>query len=521
MSRTAKRRPAVLPCRFVLSRCPTGISYQAIDRMSPKGVAVLSQAIRVRVVLKYLGQLSVSLIGMAVVPLLVALWFGDSLFAWHSAVPLAVLLIVGLPLSRLSAPSPIQPNEGLVVVALTFVLAALAMTWPFAATGLPILDAVFEATSAVTTTGLSTLGSAANLSPTHLLSRAWLQWYGGLVIVVLALGLVLAPRTATKRLASGETEEGDMVAGTRVRARRALLVYAALTLAGLALLLVAGVAPFAAAVHTLAGISTGGFSNFDAGLAALGPWPVQALTLCLPLLGAISFSLYYRAWYGEPGALFGDREVMSLVLLCLIMSAVMALIMALVGGRSWADALVQGPLIAVSAQTTVGFTPLAPGELDAGSKLTLIVAMLIGGDAGSTAGGIKILRFLIVVRLLHILLLRSALPPHAVMPFRVAGRTLEPPEVQVAVSIVLLFLVALLVSWLPFLLLGYAPLDSLFDVASALGTVGLSAGITGPTLHPLLKAVLCIDMLMGRLEIIAVLVLFYPQTWFGRRRETQ
>jgi len=183
--------------------------------------------------------------------------------------------------------------------------------------------------------------------------------------------------------------------------------------------------------------------------------------------------------------------------------------------------LVQGPLIAVSAQTTVGFAPVDPGSLDAGSKLTLIVAMLIGGDAGSTAGGIKILRFLIVVRLLHVLLLRSALPPHAVMPFRVADRTLEPPEVQIAVSIVLLFAITLLVSWLPFLLLGYAPLDSLFDVASALGTVGLSTGVTGPALHPLLKAVLCVDMLMGRLEIVAVLVLFYPRTWFGRRREMQ
>jgi len=489
--------------------------------MSLKGVSVLSQAIRVRVVLKYLGELSVSLIGMAVVPLLVALWFGDSIFAWHSAVPLAILLVIGLPLSRLSVPGSIQPNEGLVVIALTFVLAALAMTWPFAAVGFPVLDALFEATSAVTTTGLSTLGSVAKLSPTHLLSRAWLQWYGGLVIVVLALGLVLAPGAAAKRLAGGETEEGDMVAGTRTRARRALLVYAVLTLAGFLLLLAAGVPPFAAAVHTLAGISTGGFSSFDGSLAGLGPWPAQALALVLPLLGAISFSLYYRAWHGDPAALFRDREVISLVLLCLIVSAVMTLIMTFVGGRSWADALVQGPLIAVSAQTTVGFAPVDPGSLDAGSKLTLIVAMLIGGDAGSTAGGIKILRFLIVVRLLHVLLLRSALPPHAVMPFRVADRTLEPPEVQIAVSIVLLFAITLLVSWLPFLLLGYAPLDSLFDVASALGTVGLSTGVTGPALHPLLKAVLCVDMLMGRLEIVAVLVLFYPRTWFGRRREMQ
>ena len=76
-----------------------------------------------------------------------------------------------------------------------------------------------------------------------------------------------------------------------------------------------------------------------------------------------------------------------------------------------------------------------------------------------------------------------------------------------------------LLSWLPFLVLGHAPMASLFEVVSAVGTVGLSAGVTGPDLHPLLKGILCIDMLMGRLEIIAWLVMLYPGTWFGRRME--
>lgn len=489
--------------------------------MSLKGTAVLSQAIRLRVVLKYLGELSVSLAGMAVVPLLVAVWFGNSLFAWHSAVPLFVLLALGVPLSRLKAPGEIQHNEALTITALTFVLAATVMTWPFAASGLPLLDALFEATSAVTTTGLSTLGSAEALSPTHLLSRAWLQWYGGLAIVVLALGLVLEPGATAKRLAGSEAEARDMVSGTRARARRALVVYGLLTVIGFVLLLAVGVPPFAAAVHTLASISTGGFSSYDSSLAGLGAWPVQALVLAIALLGAMSFSLTYRAGRGEPGALLRDREVLSLLLLCLAGSAAITLAMALAGGRSWSQALADGPLLAFSAQTTAGFTPLDIGGLDAGSKLALIVEMIVGGDAGSTAGGIKILRFLIVLRLLHLLLLRSALPQHAVVPQTVAGRTLEPAEIQVAVSLVVLYAVTIMVSWFPFLLLGYSPLDSLFDVVSALGTVGLSTGVTGPDLHPLLKVVLCVDMLMGRLEIVAVLVLFYPPTWFGRRRLTE
>jgi len=85
--------------------------------------------------------------------------------------------------------------------------------------------------------------------------------------------------------------------------------------------------------------------------------------------------------------------------------------------------------------------------------------------------------------------------------------------------LVLLFVVVAVFSWLPFVVMGYDPLDSLFEVVSATGTVGLSAGVTNAALPPLLKGILCVDMLMGRLEIIACLVLLYPRTWFGRRME--
>ncbi len=153
---------------------------------------------------------------------------------------------------------------------------------------------------------------------------------------------------------------------------------------------------------------------------------------------------------------------------------------------------------------------------DPASKLVLIGSMIVGGDLGSTAGGIKILRLLVILHLAHQIVVNTCLPRHAVVPPRVAGRHMDHEELTTALTTVLWYAIIVVVSWLPFLVLGVAPLDALFEVTSAVATAGLSAGVAGPALHPLLKLVLVADMLLGRVEIIAVLVLLYPGTWLGR-----
>jgi trk system potassium uptake protein TrkH len=145
--------------------------------------------------------------------------------------------------------------------------------------------------------------------------------------------------------------------------------------------------------------------------------------------------------------------------------------------------------------------------------------MAMGGCAGSTAGGIKIIRLLIVFRLTYLLIQRAAAPPQAVLAATLNGKKLEVDEILNDMSLVVLFPCIMIFSWLPFLLGGYPPLDSLFEVVSALGTAGMSAGITSSELPVFLKGILCADMLLGRLEIIAWLVICYPGTWIGMRKE--
>jgi trk system potassium uptake protein TrkH len=493
--------------------------------MLARNVAVLAYAVRGRVLLKYYGKLSLSLVGLTGVGLLPALLERDWDMAGRLAAVTAALALGGWLLSRLRVPAHIQANEALVVVVAVFATGALALMWPFQGAGLGWADALFEAVSAVTTTGLSTLASVEGHSPTFLFLRAWAQWYGGLVIVVLALALLLEPGGAAKRITEVEGAQEDLVGSTRLRAQRLLAVYGLLTAAGLAVLLAAGARPFDALLHALAAVSTGGFSNYDASLAGLGGWPVQAATTALCLTGAISLTLYYRAWqegWRRRGwrRLWGDTELRLLLVCALGVALLLAATMAWSGRYGWADIAAHAPLLAVSAQTTAGFATLNVGDLDAASKLVMIVAMFVGGDMGSTAGGIKVLRLLVLLRLTHGVVVRTSLPRHAVMELRLGGERMPVEAVLAAVTVVALYALVVAGSWLVFLAAGAEPLASLFDVVSAVGTVGLSAGAVTPHLATGLKLLLCLDMLLGRLEVVAVLVVISPFTWFGRKERS-
>jgi len=235
------------------------------------------------------------------------------------------------------------------------------------------------------------------------------------------------------------------------------------------------------------------------------------------VLGAAPLLLYFYAARRGPGVVFADPEVRALGILIALISGLVAATLYLAGGMEVAAALRHGIQTGVAAQTTSGFSSLSVAELPAPALLLLITAMLIGGGVGSSAGGIKLLRLLVVLRLLQVFFRSTAMPPHAVVTPRLSGRQLEPQDVERVLLLLVLLLAAAAVSWLFFIAWGYPPLQSLFEVVSALGTVGLSSGITRPELEPALKLVLCVDMLLGRLELIALLVLLYPRTWIGKR----
>jgi len=482
-------------------------------------VRALIYSIRPLPVLKYFGQLCIVLALLTLVPLVVSILLGDYRVALRYAIVVVGVFIMGFFLQRLPTPRRIQTNEAIVVTALIFLFAPMVMTWPTMASGLSFTDALFETISGVTTTGLSVTASVADKPAIFLFSRSWMQWVGGLGIVILAVATMIQPGLTAKRIGDLEDYEADLVGSTRTHARRVLIVYSILTGFGIIVLGLLGAGWFNSVIYSLSAVSTGGFSPHDASLAGLNSSWLQATVILLSMAGAIPLVLYFRSFKEGGRVLIRDRQLQGLLIAGLVAALLMAWFLFTQDGFSWIQALRHGALNAFSAQSTAGFSTLDISQISTGAKLTLIFSMLLGGGAGSTAGGIKILRLLILVQVLYIFLQRPSMPRQAVAEASLGRRRLETDELQNALSIVFLFLTFIAISWLVFVGMGHNPLDSLFEVVSAIGTVGLSTGISAPELHPILKGVLCADMLLGRLEIIAWLVLFYPRTWLGRRLE--
>jgi len=489
--------------------------------MTEHAVKALRHAARARVVAATLAQLLLMLGLLSLVPALVALSLDEAIL-WRRlglvavglwAAGLLLLRMPGVDLTRVV----LQWNEALAVTALAFLLAAATMVWPLTAAGIPPLDALLEAVSAVTTTGLTVLRGLDGAEPAVLFLRAWMQWYGGLGIAVLTAALIMGHHAGARRLleTTGEHLTG---AGARHHARIVFLVYAALTVLAVAAVLAVGTAPFEGLLYALSAVATGGFAPSDASLAAL-PVAASAVLTGICLLAAISLPLYARVPAQGIRALWRDEEVRALVAVTLLVALALMLLGMQQQGLSWRAALRHGLTLGVSAQTDTGFSTLDVATLPPAAQLVLILSMTVGGCTGSTAGGLKIVRLLVLVRLIQLALRRTAVAERAVVHARVGGEMVDQAMINGALQLLTLWLAVLLVSWLVFLLYGEAPLPSLFEIASATANAGLSAGLTGPDLAPGLKAVLIADMLFGRVEILALLVLLYPPTWIGRRRK--
>lgn len=480
----------------------------------------LSYAVRPRALAVVLGQLAAVLAGLTCVPLLVALLLGDTAFAGRCGAVVLLLTAAAVAARQLPRPRELQANEALVASVLSFVLAPLLMTWPLAGAGLAPGDAFFEAVSAVTTTGLSVVADVAGQSPALVFTKAWMQWYGGLGFVVMSVALIVRPGPLARQLAIAGGDENDLTGSARAHGRTLLGVYVVLTLSGVALVMATGLGFFASLVHVLASVSTGGFGMRADSLATIGAWPTQLAILLVCCAGAVPLVAYHRGWRRGLRSFAADVQVRALAFAIVALGATMVAVLVLVDGFAPAAALRHGAFQVLSAQSTTGFSTLDLAALSDAAKLVLVVAMFVGGGAGSTAGGIKLLRAVGAVRILRGIVSSAGLPPHAVdADVEVGGQRLGGDEASQLLLVVLLFVAVVVASTAAFVVSGFAPIDALFEVVSATATVGLSTGITSATLSGGLKAVLCAAMLFGRVEIMAALVVLYPRTWIGLRRE--
>lgn len=404
--------------------------------------------------------------------------------------------------------------EGAALVAVAWCGAIAIGALPFMWAGFDLTRSLFEATSGWTTTGLSIV-DVEQSSPLLLFFRSLMQLVGGAGLAILMISAMAGPAGVGLATAEGRSEQ--LVPQIRQSARLVVMLYCSYTLVGVVGLRLCGMGWFDAVNHAFCAVSTGGFSTRVESVAFWGNPAVEAVLIGLMLLGGVNFLTAYTLLQGRWRAVLKNGELRLVALLLPL--AVLALFVAASNAVDhdvslrMREALFQ----AVAALTTTGYATVSFSEWSSTGWLLVIMLMLIGGGTGSTAGGIKQHRLYLLWKGLRSDVADLFLPAKAVYEEVVwvgsQQRLLAEDDLRKAVSYVALYLFTWLAGGCAIAAYGHPLAESLFEFASALGTVGLSVGVTAPGAADGQLWIEIAGMLLGRLEF---LVLFAGVIKIGR-----
>jgi trk system potassium uptake protein TrkH len=408
------------------------------------------------------------------------------------------------------------------------------------------LHALFESMSGWTGSGLTMAVHEPTLPRAIQWWRSVIQWVGGVGVIVLTVAILSRPGSGSYTLYKSETRERRIHPSIVSTVRTVWKIFVAYTIVSVLALFVAirlsaygsGLTLFEAGWqalnHAMTGLATGGFSVTDNSIGTYNSPLIEGVLLPVMSLGAIAFPIHFAVLSErDPRELFADLQTRWLFALIGIGVVVLSVQNLLFVGQTGplgstaavpdllapfittaqADAIRDGTFQFISALTCTGFQSSPIGNWSAGGKLLISGAMVLGGAAGSTVGGIKIIRAYLIAKGIRWQFSQVFLPDSAVAMAKIGDRKLSRTEMNrefsEAAIVGVLWLTLLAASSLVLVNLagaefGYA--DALFEVASAQGNVGLSTGIVGPSMHPLAEGMFVLNMWIGRLEIIPVLV---------------
>ncbi|UUY06707.1 TrkH family potassium uptake protein [Pseudomonas sp. J452] len=381
-------------------------------------------------------------------------------------------------------------------------------------------DAFFETMSGITTTGSTIFVGLDSMSPGILIWRSMLHWLGGIGFIGMAVAILPLLRVGGMRLFQTESSDwGEKVMPrSHMAAKYILLIYLAFTLLGFLAFWAAGMTPFEAINHSMASISTGGFSTSDSSLANWQQPAVHWVAVLFMIVGGLPFTLYVATLRGHRRALLRDHQVRGFLGFLLLTWLVFGTWLWANSDHAWLDAF---RIVAVNVTSVVTTTGFALGDYTTwGSFAVLLFFYLtfVGGCSGSTSGGLKIFRFQVAFVLLKANL-QQLVHPRAVIKQQYNNHNLDEDIVRSLITFSFFFTITIGVIALGLTLVGLDWVTALTGAATAVCNVGPGLGPTiGPagnfsTLPDAAKWLLTIGMLLGRLEILTVLVLFTRAFW--------
>lgn len=415
----------------------------------------------------------------------------------------------------------IGKREGYVVVAITWVVISLFGSLPFLLSGaIPhFTDAFFETMSGFTTTGATILTDVEKLPRGLLFWRSTTHWIGGMGIIVLSLAILPFLGIGGMQLFIAEVPgvtRDKLHPRITETAKRLWGIYFLLTLILILLLLAGGLSLFDSITHAFATMATGGFSTRNHSIAAFSPY-VQYVIVVFMFFAGVNFTLHYLALHGRVREVIRNEEFKYYALTILTATLIITVFLALSRHYELEKSFRYALFTVVSINTTTGF--VVDNYLEWPGALWFIIFMLmfVGGSAGSTGGGVKVIRHLLLFKN-SVLEMKRLLHPQAVIPVRLNGRPVSQDIIFRVLAFFLIYLIVFLSGTFILSIFGVDFQTAIGATISALGNIGPGIGKVGPVdnfsfLPVGAKWVLSILMMMGRLELFTVLILFSKSFW--------
>lgn len=475
-----------------------------------------------RMVLNTIGHIAVTESALMLLPLFISLLYGEKA-VWSFAVSASVALVLGLLLRFFSKPSTrvIYAKEGFAIVAFAWLLMSLLGALPFYLSGsIPsFVDAIFETVSGFTTTGASILTEIESLPKGILFWRSFTHWVGGMGVLVFVMALV--PNVADRSMNIMRAEMpgptvGKLLPKARDTAKILYIIYVVMTLVEIILLLFGGMSLFESVVHAFGTAGTGGFGIKNDSIASYSAYLQWIITVFM-LLFSVNFNLYYLLLTKKFKSVLKSSELLffgGFVLISVIVISVN--VYSIYGTLS--DTLRHTSFQVSSIVSTTGYATVDFNQWPELSKSIILLLMVVGGCAGSTAGGLKVSRVIILLKSIY-REIKRLLHPRSVRTVnmelkRVDEQTLNGVYSYFAIYIVIIIGLYVIIS-----------IESVFDmqtnfsaVLACFNNVGPGLGAVGPTSNYAVysdfsKIVLSLAMLLGRLEIFPLLLGLNPLMW--------
>ena len=458
-------------------------------------------------------------------PVGVSLYFGDG--QWLPFVQsFAILSVAGLalwlPVYRLDR--DLRLREGFLVVALFWIVLGVAGALPLLLGDAPLLqftDAAFESVAGITTTSASILSGLDHLPKSVLWYRQQEQWLGGLGVIVLAVALFpvlgIGGMQLYKADAPGPVKDEKLTPRIAQTARALSGVYVLLTAACAAAYAFAGMSGFDAIGHAFSTVSTGGFSTHDAGFAYFKSYPIDMVAIVFMFFGGVNFALHFVAWRTKDAlAYLGEPQFRAYLFITVTLVALVTGYLLATGAYSSpSDAFRYGAFQVVSMQSSTGYVAARfdtwPGMLPP----LLVLLTFIGGCAGSTAGGMKVIRWQLVLKQAQRELMRLV-HPSAALPVKLADKAVPGRVLAAVTGFFAMYLVLFGLLMLLMMAVGLDQVTAWSAIAACVNNAGPALGSASSTFQHLPEAakwIAIIAMLIGRLEVFTVVVLFTPTFW--------